>query len=85
MFLVDFEQHDIDIMFIRLHFTNSLLLHAPETHVEEVSYMLFVNSTKYLFSERMVILLSHLAIPSAVLIQFPLENVCSKQLNSLTA
>jgi hypothetical protein len=49
----------IMIMFICLHFNNSLLLHAPKTHAEGVSYMLFVDSTKYLFLERMVILLSH--------------------------
>jgi hypothetical protein len=44
-----------------------LLLHAPKTHVKGVSNMLFINSTKYPFSERMVILL----------IPFPLENVSS--------
>ena len=42
MFLVDFEQHDIDIMFIRLHFTNSPLLHAHKTHTKGVSNMLFI-------------------------------------------
>jgi hypothetical protein len=44
-----------------------LLLHAPKTHVKGVSNMLFINSTKYPFLERMVILL----------IPFPLENVSS--------
>jgi hypothetical protein len=44
-----------------------LLLHAPETHAKGVSNMLFINSTIYPFSERMVIFL----------IPFPLENVSS--------
>ena len=65
-------------MFIHLHFTNSPLLHAHKTHVKGVSNMLFIkNSTKYIFLERMVILLSHWACPSVVSIPFPLENVCS--------
>ena len=54
-----------------------LLLHAPETHAKGVSNMLFIDSTKYLFSERMVILLSHWARPAVILIPFPVENVSS--------
>ena len=53
------------------------LLHAPKTHAKGVSNMLFINNTKYLFSERMVILLSHCARPAVVLIPFSLENVSS--------
>jgi len=51
------------------------LLHTSETHAKGMSNMLFINSTKYLFSERMVILLSHWAHPTVVSIPFPLENV----------
>ena len=66
-------------MFICLHIIllMLLLLHAPKTHAKGVSNMLFINSTKYLFSERMVILLSHWSCPSVVSIPFSLENVCS--------
>ena len=54
-----------------------LLLHAPKTHAKGVSNMLFINSTKYLFLERMVILLSHWARRAVFLIPFPLENMSS--------
>jgi hypothetical protein len=52
----------------------SLLLHTPETHVKGVSNMLFINSMKNLFLERMVIY-CHIARPTVVLIPFPIENV----------
>jgi hypothetical protein len=54
-----------------------LLLHAPKTHAKGVSNMLFINSTKYLFLERMAILLSHWACPAVISILFPGENVSS--------
>ncbi len=76
--LVIFEQNEIDkYVHSPSIFTNEPLLHAPKTHAKGVSIMLFINSTKYLFLERMVILLSQWDRPSVVLIPFPLDNVCS--------
>ena len=39
-------------MFICLHFSNSPLIQAHKTYAKGVFDMLFINSTKYLFSER---------------------------------
>ena len=62
-----------------------LLLHTPKTHVKGVSNMLFINSTKYIFLERMVILLSHWARTTVVSILFPLENVYFRSSTNLLA
>jgi hypothetical protein len=62
-----------------------LLLHTPKTHAKGVSNMLFINSTKYLFLERMVILLSHWARTTVVLVLFPLENVYFRSSTNLLA